>query len=80
MNGFLPAATGFSSFLLTYLVHSTVIIIVTALLSRRMKNGRYSELRVLIWKASLILPIMTNVRDHSFSATSCRCATCAGWL
>ncbi|MBD3671961.1 MAG: M56 family metallopeptidase [Planctomycetaceae bacterium] len=61
MNSFLPEAASFISLLLTYLLHSTVLIGIAAWLTYRLRNSKRPEIRLLIWKAVLILPLATTI-------------------
>ena len=60
MSGFLPEAVTLCSFLLTYLVHSTVIIVAAAVLVRCLRKANQSVPRVLVWKLALILPVVST--------------------
>ena len=61
MSGFVWFATTVCGFLLTYLVHSTVIIAVIAVLIRNVKQLQLPKLRLLGWKAALYLPLLTTI-------------------
>ena len=61
MSDLLPVIMTVCRFLLTYLLHSTCLILMVALVVQRLKNPKYLELRVLAWKLALILPVMTTL-------------------
>ncbi len=58
MNGILPAPATVSVFLLTYLIHSSLAFLLTCLVLR-FGGLRKPELRVLVWKATLVVPVLT---------------------
>lgn len=60
MSDFHWFATAICSFLLTYLIHSTVIIVGVVLLRGRVKPFQQPALRVLSWKLALLLPLLTT--------------------
>lgn len=59
MNGLPWLAPAVCSFLLTYLVHSTVIVVGLAVLIRTISAFQRPTLRVMVWKSALLLPVLT---------------------
>lgn len=57
-----------SAFLLTYLLHSTVATMIAAVFASRLRRLLHPELRVLVWKLVLVLPIV-SAGAATFSAT-----------
>lgn len=51
--------TAVSAFLLTYLLHSTVAVLLIGMLIPAMRRWAHPELRLLVWKVVLLLPIAT---------------------
>ncbi len=60
MSFFDSLTTTICRFLLTYLVHSTVIVSVSAILVSRVKRFREPLLRVMALKLAIVLPILTT--------------------
>ena len=48
-------------FLLTYLLHSTVAVVVVGTIAYRLRRTVNPELRVLMWKMVLLLPVATTL-------------------
>src|SRR5262249_16974435 len=60
MNEILPSPAMVSVFLLTYLIHSTLAFLLSGVVLR-FGGVRKPELRVLVWKATLVVPVLTAV-------------------
>ena len=54
-----PAAT--CVFLLTYLLHSTFAVVVAGTVAHRLRRTANPELRVIMWKMILLLPVATTL-------------------
>lgn len=60
MTELLPVCLAISIFLLTYLLHSTVVIMATMAVAGRFKPQMPPDVRVLVWKLALLLPIVSS--------------------
>lgn len=66
MSALLAACIGICAFLLTYLLHSTAAVVLTTVVAIRLKCITNSELRVLVWKLALVLPLVSAVAVTTF--------------
>lgn len=70
MNATLPSPAIVSVFLLTYLIHSSLILLL-AWLVLGFGGVRKPELRVLVWKGALLVPVLTAVAVSLISLPHC---------
>ncbi len=61
MNQLSITAASICVFLVTYLLHSTVAVVVVGTVAHRLRGTVNPELRVLIWKMVLLLPLTTTL-------------------
>ncbi|MDA1232104.1 MAG: M56 family metallopeptidase, partial [Planctomycetota bacterium] len=61
MSALLTSPTTICVFLLTYLLHSTLAVVLIGIVARRLRRSANPELRVLMWKTALLLPLVTTL-------------------
>ena len=66
MSGLLISPATFCVFLLTYLLHSTLAVVVVGTIAHRLRRKANPELRVLVWKMVLLLPLVTALAVNAF--------------
>jgi beta-lactamase regulating signal transducer with metallopeptidase domain len=67
MTEFVPVAVGMCIFLIAYLWHSTIAVTLTAAAAGRRRWVAHPELRVLVWKLALSLPIVSALAVTFFN-------------
>ncbi len=60
MTEFIPQADVIVSLLLTYLIHSTVVVLLIGVVLRCWSAVK-ADVRVLLWKAALVVPLATSL-------------------